>query len=143
MKLKRARLKKILKISEQFLMIDEVINVKPGLSGIGIKYINMDEWFFKGHFIDDPTMPSTLITEAMLQTNVAILYLKEKKTSNRIFITKSVVNNFDKINSKGTITIDSRIENEKKGVFQASSQVFLKIKKLRMEILDILIQNFF
>ena len=41
-----------------------------------------------------------------------------------------MVNNFDKINSKGTITIDSRIQNEKKGVFQASSQVFFDDKKV-------------
>ncbi len=128
MKLTTNKIKKILKISEPFLMLDEFKIIKLGKSALGIKKINMNEWFFKSHFIDDPTMPSTLITEAMLQTNVLILYLKNKNNSNKIFITKSSVNNFNKINTKGEINIKANIESEKKGMIKAKSEVFFNRK---------------
>ena len=143
MKLVTNKIKKILKISEPFLMIDEFKIIKSGKSALGIKKINMNEWFFKSHFTDDPTMPSTLITEAMLQTNVLILYLKNKNNSNKIFITKSSVNNFNKINSEGEININANIESEKNGMIKAKSEVFFNKKMVAKGVFNYIDPVFF
>jgi len=50
-----------------FLMIDRVINIKPGESAVGIKNVTANEPYFEGHFPAKPVMPGVMIVEAMAQ----------------------------------------------------------------------------
>ena len=56
-----------------FLMVDNVYEVEPGLSGIGEKLYTIDEWFFQGHFPNNPIVPGVLLIESAAQT-VAVVY---------------------------------------------------------------------
>ena len=95
--LDKSKLKSILKISDPFLMIDKVQNIIFCKSGIGIKKIKKNEWFYKCHFLNnDPVMPGTLQIESMLQTTIAVLYAKEKKVE-KYLITKCTSNFFSKL----------------------------------------------
>lgn len=49
------------------LLIDRVIDVKPGESIRAIKNVTINEPFFTGHFPHHPVMPGVLILEAMAQ----------------------------------------------------------------------------
>lgn len=49
------------------LLIDRVIDVKPGESILAIKNVSINEPFFTGHFPHHPVMPGVLILEAMAQ----------------------------------------------------------------------------
>jgi 3-hydroxyacyl-[acyl-carrier-protein] dehydratase len=51
-----------------FLLIDKVIDIVDGESGVGIKNVTINEPFFQGHFPQRPVMPGVLIIEAMAQT---------------------------------------------------------------------------
>jgi 3-hydroxyacyl-[acyl-carrier-protein] dehydratase len=51
-----------------FLMIDKVVDLKEGISAVGIKNVSINEPFFHGHFPDNPIMPGVLIIEGMAQT---------------------------------------------------------------------------
>jgi 3-hydroxyacyl-[acyl-carrier-protein] dehydratase len=63
-----------------FLFVDQILELTPGESAIGIKNISIDEPFFKGHFPAEPVMPGVLILEAMAQVGaVAVLSLPEMK----------------------------------------------------------------
>ena len=55
------------------LMIERVIDVVPGVRGIGIKNVSINEWFFQGHFPAEPLMPGVLIIEAMAQTAAVLV----------------------------------------------------------------------
>ena len=58
----------------------------PGESAIAYKYVNEEEWYFKGHFPGNPIMPGVLITESLAQTGaMAILSLEENKGKNALF----------------------------------------------------------
>ncbi len=84
--LNKEEIKQIIPQREPFLMIDEVEEYKAGESAVAYKYVNEEEWYFKGHFPGNPIMPGVLITESLAQTGaVAILSLEENKGKNALF----------------------------------------------------------
>lgn len=50
-----------------FLLLDRVLECKPGKSILAIKNVSMNEPFFTGHFPQRPVMPGVLIVEALAQ----------------------------------------------------------------------------
>src|SRR5690554_1498442 len=63
-----------------FLLIDRIVELEPGKRAVGIKNVTMNEYYFQGHFPQEPVMPGVLIIESLAQVGaVAILSLEEYK----------------------------------------------------------------
>ncbi len=62
-----------------FLLIDRVLECKPGESLVALKNVTYNEQFFPGHFPNRPVMPAVLILEAMAQAT-GILALRTLDT---------------------------------------------------------------
>jgi 3-hydroxyacyl-[acyl-carrier-protein] dehydratase len=50
-----------------FLLVDRVLECKPGESLTALKNVTIDEPFFQGHFPHRPVMPGVIILEALAQ----------------------------------------------------------------------------
>lgn len=76
----KEQIKDIIPHREPFLLIDEIEEMKVGKSITGKKFVSADEYYFKGHFPQEPVMPGVLIVESLAQTGaVAILSMPENK----------------------------------------------------------------
>ncbi len=56
-----------------FLLIDRVVELRPGESAVGIKNVTINEPFFQGHFPGQAVMPGVLIIESMAQTAAVLV----------------------------------------------------------------------
>ncbi len=71
-----------------FLLVDRMKDIVPGVSGIGVKNVTMNEPFFQGHFPENPVMPGVLQIEAMAQSSGIIVLLsfpEEERSGNSVY----------------------------------------------------------
>lgn len=66
-------IKKLIPHRYPFLFIDKVVEFDTQKREIiCLKYVSSGEFFFQGHFPDNPIMPGVLITEAMAQAGILL-----------------------------------------------------------------------
>ena len=62
------------------LFLDSAFDVIPGRKASAWKYFSFNEWYFQGHFPDDPNVPSTVQVECLDQSFLmAVLSVEENK----------------------------------------------------------------
>ncbi len=72
MELNINEIKKIIPHRSPFLLIDRILELEPGIQGIGRKCVSYNEPFFSGHFPEEAVMPGVLIIEALAQVGAVI-----------------------------------------------------------------------
>ena len=88
MKLSTEEIKKLIPHRDPFLFVDTCEIIIPGDHGKSEKLFSTNEYFFKGHFPDNPIVPGVIIIEAMAQTaGIVVSYkLREYKEKSVLFM---------------------------------------------------------
>ena len=86
MKLNTEEIKKLIPHRDPFLFVDTCEIIIPGEHGKSEKLFSANEYFFKGHFPNNPIVPGVIIIEAMAQTAGIVVSYKLKE-----FMDKSVL----------------------------------------------------
>ena len=68
MKLNKDLIKELIPHRDPFLFIDECNIIEKGKKGNANKIFSENEYFFQGHFPNNPIVPGVIIVEAMAQT---------------------------------------------------------------------------
>ena len=88
MKLNSVEIKKLIPHRDPFLFVDTCEIITPGEHGKSEKFFSANEFFFRGHFPDNPIVPGVIIIEAMAQTaGIVVSYkLREFKEKSVLFM---------------------------------------------------------
>ena len=90
MKLNNEEVKKLIPHREPFLFVDSCEIIIPGEYGKSDKFFSQDEYFFQGHFPDNPIVPGVIIVEAMAQTAGIVVSYKLKDFEEKSVLFMSV-----------------------------------------------------
>tara|TARA_B110000438_G_scaffold300049_1_gene351543 strand:+ start:235 stop:1581 length:1347 start_codon:yes stop_codon:yes gene_type:complete len=82
-------IKKIIPHREPFLLIDNII-ARTDKYVSAIKYINPEEYFFEGHFPNNPIMPGVLIVESMAQASCFLSINSNNFDAGKIMLLSSI-----------------------------------------------------
>jgi len=58
------------------LLIDKIVDLVPGQRASGVKCFTYNEWFFPGHFDDEPNVPGFIQIESLVQTFILTFLCK-------------------------------------------------------------------
>ena len=61
-----------------FLFVDSIESLEPLKGAVGYKNVTMNEYFFQGHFPQEPVLPGVIIIEALAQVGAIALLYDEK-----------------------------------------------------------------
>lgn len=67
------------------LLIDRLTDVGSE-QATGLKQLSQNEWFFQGHFEDQPEMPVSLLLESMGQTGAAAILSRPENQGKLLFL---------------------------------------------------------
>ena len=91
--LNQSQIKEYIPHREPFLFIDELIDIKKLQKATGVKTFTDNDYFFRGHFPEQPVVPGVILVEMMAQTAAALIaYSIKEETFDKIVYLMNIDN---------------------------------------------------
>lgn len=105
------------------LLIDRVTAVDPGKSASAVKCFTYNEWFFPGHFDDEPNVPGFIQIESLTQTFIMSFLCKEEYCGMKTnFVSVNNVKFKRKIIPGDVLKIEATLKSFKRGLAIGSAE---------------------
>lgn len=104
------------------LLIDKILSIEPGKAARGLKCFTYNEWFFPGHFDDDPNVPGFVQIESLVQTFImTFLCMDEYKGMKTNFVSVNNTRFKRKIVPGDVLIVDAKLISFKRGIATGSA----------------------
>ena len=104
------------------LLIDKILLVSPGSSARGLKNFTYNEWFFPGHFDDEPNVPGFVLIETMVQTFILTFLSKPGYSGLKTnFVSINNIRFTRKVVPGDTLIVDAILKSLKRGLAVGSA----------------------
>ena len=126
MKLEIQEIKKLIPHRDPFLFIDSCEIIIPGEHGRSEKLFSENEYFFNGHFPNNPIVPGVIIVEGMAQTaGVVVSYkLREYKEKSVLFMSVNKAKFRRPILPNQEVSFEVKFLNSVRDVYKFSGTCF-------------------
>ena len=118
--LDKNQIKKLIPHRDPFLFVDKCEIIIPAEHGVSFKKFHNNEYFFQGHFPDNPIVPGVIIVEAMAQTAgiVVSYHLKEYNDKSVLFMSVNKAKFRKPILPNDNIKFEVKFLNKVKNVYK-------------------------
>jgi len=132
MKLELEQIKDLIPHRDPFLFVDTCEIILPGEHGKSQKYFSKDEFFFSGHFPNNPIVPGVIIVEAMAQTaGIVVSYkLREYKEKSVLFMSVNKAKFRKPILPNDSVSFEVKFLNSVRDVYKFEGICFKDDKKV-------------
>ncbi len=108
------------------LLIDKIIDLVPGERATGIKCFTYNEWFFPGHFDDEPNVPGFVQIESLVQTFIMTFLCQDKFSGMKTnFVSIDKIKFKRKIVPGDVLKIEAVLNSLKFGIAKGFAQSFV------------------
>jgi len=108
------------------LLVDKIIELEAGKSAIGVKCFTYNEWYFPGHFDDEPNVPGFVQIESLVQTFIlTFLCQKEYSGMKTNFVSINNIRCKRKIVPGDVLRIEATLKNFKRGIAIGMAESFV------------------
>ena len=91
--LNQEEIKEYIPHREPFLFIDQLTDIEKLKKATGVKIFTQNDYFFQGHFPEQPVVPGVILVEMMAQTAAALIaYSIKEETFDKIVYLMNIDN---------------------------------------------------
>ncbi len=109
------------------ILIDKIVELSPGKSVKAIKCFTYNEWYFPGHFDDDPNVPGFVQTECLAQAFImTFLSVPEYSGMKTNSVAIDNIRFKKKIVPGDTLQIEATLKSFRRGIAIGSANSFVE-----------------